>query len=227
MRNLSVERYLWALVLITVGAVLLADSAGFAEVELGSIFKLWPLFIIIPGISAAFRGRYILGGGLVVGGTAFLLSLFLEVNIWQFVWPTLLILFGISMIVRPRSAGSKKGKKELSQDTVDEVVIFGGVDRKITSKEFSGGKVDAVFGGGEIDISQAELAEDTVELEINCVFGGIELIVDTEKYRVESQGIGVFGGWGSSYTPSKLDKPILVVRGAAVFGGVDIVNKKG
>src|SRR5438045_7106772 len=75
-----------------------------------------------------------------------------------------------------------------------ESVIFSGGKRTITDQNFTGAKYDAVFGGFEIDLRKANMAEDSAVLELNAVFGGIELKVP-ESWSVVLKGTGVFGAF--------------------------------
>jgi hypothetical protein len=108
-----------------------------------------------------------------------------------------------------------------------ETAVFGGGKRKISAPDFQGGKLDAVFGGFEVDLRQAGIAGDSAVLEINAVFGGAEVKVP-RSWEVVMRGAGVFGGYADSTDhPDRAQYPNpkrLIVRGAAVFGGVEIKN---
>ncbi len=58
------------------------------------------------------------------------------------------------------------------------------------------------------------------KLEVDCIFGGVEIIVPS-KCKVITNGTGVFGGWSPNIS-NKEDGPTLTISGSAVFGGVEI-----
>jgi len=77
-------------------------------------------------------------------------------------------------------------------------------------------------------LGQAEIEGDTAVLHIDAIFGGVELRVP-DTWVVSSEGQGIFGGYSDSThqrppTDLALPRKTLVIRGAAVFGGVEIRN---
>lgn len=220
MKKLPIERILWAFVLIAVGTIMLLNVTEVVDYEVWEIVgRLWPLFIIIPGVSNLLKGKLFWGSALIIGGGSFMLANFTDINVWQYVWPLLIISIGLSMLLKPLFKGINYKSKE---DTLDETAVFGGVEKRIEAKAFEGGSVDAVFGGAEIDLSKATIAEDGASLEVNAVFGGVEVKVDSARYRVKSEGTGVFGAWINKSESTGKKTPVLEIKGAAVFGGVEI-----
>ena len=51
-----------------------------------------------------------------------------------------------------------KIKGMIDDDYIDEVSIFGGAEKSISSQNFKGGKVTSVFGGSEIIFLSANLS---------------------------------------------------------------------
>jgi hypothetical protein len=79
----------------------------------------------------------------------------------------------------------------------------------------------------EIDRSRAGRKKDEIFLDINGVFGGIELRVP-ETWNVAIRLDAVFAGTDdrTSHAPSgdNVKRPTLVLTGAAVFGGITVRN---
>lgn len=103
--------------------------------------------------------------------------------------------------------------------------VFGSVNKLILSKNFKGGEVNCFMGGAEINLLQADIKQTTV-LELNNVFGGTKLVVPGNWY-LKNEITAVFGGVEdkrngsiSSIDPNK----VLVLKGACVFGGLEIRN---
>lgn len=111
------------------------------------------------------------------------------------------------------------------QDYIDSVAIFGGIRKVIVSKNFKGGDVVAVFGGNEIDLSQADINGQAV-LEVTQIIGGTKLILPSH-WNVRSEMVAFFGGIEDKrQIPSGVThhEKILVLRGNSIFGGIDIRN---
>src|SRR5262249_58445832 len=112
---------------------------------------------------------------------------------------------------------------------LNEIAVFSGIEKRITGKNFSGGKMVAIFGGIEIDLWQAEMEGDEAVLQIDAIFGGVEIRVP-DTWLVSSHGQGVFGGYNDSTRLRPAADPnqprkTLVLRGAAIFGGGEIPNQ--
>jgi len=104
---------------------------------------------------------------------------------------------------------------------VSPVAIFGEVKRIgawTVPAEFN---ATCIFGGGQLDFTQAILTSRETVLTAVCLFGGLEIIVP-EGMVVRSEAIGIFGGVNVPATPTAPGAPVLVIKGAAIFGGIDV-----
>jgi hypothetical protein len=83
----------------------------------------------------------------------------------------------------------------------------------------------SIFGGGEIDFSQSEIEGDQAVLEATMIFGGGEIHVP-RTWNVVIDGVGIFGGYSDKTNHPPPDPPAkkLIIRGVAVFGGLEIKN---
>jgi len=75
--------------------------------------------------------------------------------------------------------------------------VFGGVERRITMQDFRFGRVSAVFGGVVLDFHDAGIDGDKAEIEVNAVFGGVEIRIP-DTWRVEARNQTLFGGYEDS-----------------------------
>ena len=107
-------------------------------------------------------------------------------------------------------------------DYLNEVVIFGPLDKIVRSDDFKGGKIVAVFGGGDVDISQVKTTQTNVDLEFVAVFGGGRLIVP-KNWKVNSQGTAVVGNY-SNRVSGGTGAVTLNVNGSAVMASIEIVS---
>ncbi len=142
--------------------------------------------------------------------------------------------FGERMHRRWQNPGnySQTGARRLN-----EVNIFWGGRRRFVTKNFCGGDVVAIFGGYEIDLTEADMQGNQVEIEIVNIFGGGELRVP-RNWEVVMDTVGIFGGCGDrTYHPdappagatnpdgSPAARPKkLIIKGVAIFGGLTVKN---
>jgi len=216
--------------LIVIGLAFLLDNLGIFNSHF--LWDLWPLIFIIIGLSKMKRGTQhdkFSGGIFLVLGAIFLLTNFNVLgwhSIWQF-WPLALILIGISILMRHRenqNSPSERGAVD-ANDKIDAVAIFGGTEKVVTTKNFKGGSISAIFGGCEIDFSQAELAEGDNTLDIFTMFGGTELNIPRD-WNIVVNAIPIFGGFEDSRknvdTENLSQTRILHIKSLTLFGGLEI-----
>lgn len=213
------------LLIILVGLLFLFGVLG--EESVGDMYSTyWPLFLILIGlwimITHDFRSFF--GLLLAAIGCIFLL-INLDVlgqKIWYYLWPVLIILFGLWVIFRP---GFRTREKipEIKGHDLDVSGFFSGVKRVIESKEFRGGKATAIFGGLELDFTEAGLAENEATVEMTAAFGGIEIRVPAE-WRVIVDSHPIFGAFEDKRrtVPQTEDAPKLYLKGTVIFGGIEI-----
>ena len=225
----ATERLVPAIVLISVGAIFLLSNLHI--VYFREWLRYWPAFLVAVGIvklvdSQDSGGRG--GGGILMGVGVVLLGRelgYIDVRLWD-LWPLALIAVGIGMLFGKTSFMADV-QHTSNANRMRESAVFSGGKRTITTHDFQGGKIDAVFGGYEIDLRQASMIGPTAELELNAVFGGIEMRVP-HNWNVVSRGTGVFGAFvDNTQHPDPrvcLDIKELVLKGGAVFGGVEIKN---
>lgn len=136
-------------------------------------------------------GSLMIGLILIAFGAIFLLDNLGYVDseyVFENFWPLVLVFIGLSMLLRrPRRfrqeefvGGTTTGEKrmfESSSDFVSRSAVFGEVDAKVYSKNFTGGKCSVVFGQIDIDLTEAQLAPGTSSLRLNSVFGSVRVTV--------------------------------------------------
>lgn len=222
------------IILIGGGAVWLAHVMG---VVMPSWLFTWPSILILAGLFVLGKNGFQKPGGLimlVIGGFFLYQQANPEIHIRQFFWPAFIILLGIGMIFSPwrkkrrqRIEYWKKnmhmGVDDSTGDVLSVNAIFGGVEKNIISKNFKGGNVHCVFGGAEINLSQADI-QGTVMLEVSAIFGGLELAVPS-NWKVKSEVNAVLGGVSDKRpvnSENTSEEKVLILKGDAVFGGIEI-----
>jgi len=126
--------------------------------------------------------------------------------------------------VEPSASSSSTGfPPPTADDYLDAISVFGGVKKTILSKNFKGGEIVNVFGGAELDFTQADI-QGQVVIDITQIFGATKIVVPS-NWRVVPDLAAVFGSVDDkrirTAAPANSDK-ILVLKGVSIFAGVDI-----
>lgn len=115
-------------------------------------------------------------------------------------------------------------EEPVKDDYIDSFVFMAGVKKNILSKNFKGGEVTNVFGGSELDLTQADFI-GSASLELTQVFGGTKLIVPA-NWEIKSELVTVLGSVEDKRPVQPnvtTESPkVLVLTGTTVFGGIEI-----
>lgn len=214
---------LFGLVLMAAGAVFLAGSLGWVDDAWAVIGDWWPVAIVGAGALELWPpARNVANGVLlaVVGGVLLLFTAdALEPSRLAVLWPIGLIAMGVWIV-----AGRPRGRRAENATDVDLIAVFGGREARIANRPFEGGSAVAVFGGVELDLTEADLV-DGATLETIAVFGGVEIAVPA-GWRIKMSGPAIFAGFeDGTRGPVEPDAPELLIRGLAVFGGVEVKDR--
>ncbi len=229
----SDKRLIAGLVIILAGLLVLA--ANFFIDKDGDLYhKLyrWELIIVGVGLITLISSQN-KGSGIMliaVGGTLYLYNMYIkiyyiDINFWQMFIPAIIIIVGLLLIFRRKGIKiSDQELRESGDDYIDDVSIFGGGDKIITSSNFKGGKITAIFGGSNLNMTGVTLAEGTQYIDILAIFGGMSMVVP-EDWDIKVQVVSIFGGFSDKHRISKVEKEhkkTLILKGMAIFGGGEI-----
>jgi predicted membrane protein len=206
------------LVWIAIGTVLLLVNLGVVSHH---VWNYWPVLLVLAGASMVWRaiggpsgrrgGRYrpwvvgtvpdpgaspeaVPAGGAAAGGAA--------------------------------SSGAEAGAAGNSDaaSTVSAFSVLGGVKRRCVSPAFRGGDLNAIMGGCELDLRQASIANGEAVIDAFAMWGGIEIRVP-DDWTVVVEGVPILGAFvDKTVHTSASSKKVLVIRGAAIMGGVEVKN---
>jgi predicted membrane protein len=220
------------LVLVGLGMLFLLDNLHI--LYLREWVRFWPVILIAIGLAkvvdSAFAGGRTVGIIFMCVGAILLAKNFglILVRVRD-LWPIFLIGIGLFMLwhrLTPHPTWHDR-QRSSSASVVSDHAVFGGGKRNVNTDDFQGGEVSAIFGGVELNLRRAVMKGESATLEVNTVFGGVEVTIP-ENWSAVVQGSGVFGGFSdSTVQPDPARTPDfrrIIVRGAAVFGGVNIKN---
>ncbi len=233
-------RYFVGILLILVGAGFLMDQFGMVSFgELVSTY--WPSILILAGLLGLLDRNSSTFGNLIVIAIGVIFQLnrldMIDGDLFRYIFPVILIFIGLNLLISKGGKGeyhnyhsdNDKGQGNgggnwtvTSEDFMDRTVLMSGVDTINSSQNFKGGKLIAIMGGIEVDLRGAKMAGDHCEIEATAIAGGVDITVPKE-WKVEMRGTPILGGYsnrtGIVEDPSA---PVLVLKGAAIMGGVEI-----
>ena len=110
-------------------------------------------------------------------------------------------------------------------DEITAVAIFGPLAFHSTSKAFRGGEVECWYGGGVIDLRDAELAPEGATLRVRAIFGGGQILVPA-SWKVVSRvtGLGGIQDIRAAQGHAAID-PELVIEGMLIAGGFAVSSE--
>jgi Cell wall-active antibiotics response 4TMS YvqF len=242
------------LFLLLIGGVLLLDQMGFPLPDMLFNWHTFLIALgLFIGFRRGFRGAawLIL---ILVGGVYTLKDYYPGITADRFLLPGILIVIGITIVLSPHrgrwrhdwrgpdwksddwrnewhrrhwntrfTAGSSR-ESFSSEDFIDTTAIFGGVHKKIVSKNFKGGDITTMMGGTELDLSQADFT-GTIRLDITQIMGGTKIIVPPH-WEVRSEITALFAGFEDKRQQPSISNPekVLIIDGTSIFGGIELKN---
>ena len=119
-------------------------------------------------------------------------------------------------------------RRYLAQDygegSVNEVAVFGGAEKEVTSQPFTGGAVRAICGGGELDLTGAEIADAPAIVEVTVICGGVMIKAPLE-WNVALTPSVTMGGvedMREQQPDSTESLPDLIITGKVICGGLAV-----
>ena len=226
------KRVLLGGILIFFGGIFLLDTMNILHFRIAHVLFSFPFFMFVIGLFVLVNTEKKFLGGILTGiGILFLIPrIFPQVDYdGGIIIPIFLIILGIYIIMKKRKVGTESvfssDTSKMNKDKIDDVSIFGGGTKIISSNNFQGGNVTAIFGGSEINFMNCQLAEGDNVLDVLCIFGGTTIIVPKE-WNVVINVTSVLGGFSNKAirNPSVVidQSRTLHIKGLAMFGGGEV-----
>ncbi len=213
------------IIIVIIGVLFLVQALNpNFQIDFGIV---WPVLVIVLAIYWMIKEKKISFGNILI---LFLGIWFLGMNIgWiadeytKVFWPTILILFGISLIVEALRFQNGR-KKHFSSDKKGLLTyhgVFGGVEEIVKTDDFKGATIYSVFGGVDLDLRKIKLKDD-VYIYVYSIFGGTSLMIP-EGYNVSLQSSNFFGGnENKCQNEYNSQHKTIHVYCVSIFGGTDL-----
>ena len=228
-KNKVDKRVLLGSILIGLGGLFFLNSLDIFDFNFGRVIFSWPFFFIVIGMYLTLNTSRKMLGGIIAGlGFVFILPrIFPSIDYDGSVVHAIILIAFVSYIILNQKKKTEETDDlgQISKDVIDDVAIFGGGTKIISSDNFRGGNITAVFGGSEIILKGCKLAEGTNSIDILAVFGGTTIVVPGD-WNVIMNVTSIFGGFsnkGIKDPNSFVDQSkTLIIKGLVVFGGGEL-----
>jgi predicted membrane protein len=222
---------------------LLFTLDNFGVVDAGDVLAFWPMILIVVGLLRIVQPRHpgqrVFGVVMVGLGIFFQLQELGWTNLhFHDLWPVILVFIGGSLIWRAFERGRsfdagwairatpQEGERATTPHQSD-FAFMGGVHRVVETLDYRGGDATAVMGAVELDLRASTIATSPAMLDVFALWGGVEITVPPE-WKVEVRATPILGGIDnkarSANSNTGAPEQVLVVRGTALMGGVEIKN---
>ena len=138
-----------------------------------------------------------------------------------------IVAFGVVLAETDVTRGSRDGESATAHDgDLDAVAFLGRYEERVVTDAFRGGEVTAFMGRVEVDLRDAEMAEDSAVVEIRVAMGRVELRVPDHWRVVPNLGPGLGGASviRASSSEAEAGAPVLILRGPMLMGSVEVGN---
>lgn len=223
-------------VLIFLGLVFFLENTDMIHFPFQYYIFSWPSIFLFIGIIMLLKSTN-KGFGFIllsIGVLGMLTRIFPSLYLGDMIIPLILLAIGLLIIFKRHSKFGGPGKFKdhrnmrtgsTSKDKIEEVNIFGGGAKTITSENFMGGDVCAFFGGSELDLTRSKMAPGDNVLDIVALFGGVELYIP-QNWNVKVEVFSLFGGFSDKrrLEPDSIEdlESTLIIQGVVIFGGGEI-----
>lgn len=249
LNNPGSSRIVSGLLLLAAGLLLFAYKMG-APIP-GWLFT-WPMILILIGVVSGFKSDFRNPGAfvLIAIGSVFLIDKNVPgIDLHNYIAPIILVIIGLVFILKPKgncnrhqrfgnpkftegftpaenfSKESSSSEENNNPEAININAVFGGVHRKVFSKNFQGGTVTSFMGGTDLNLTQADIKQPVV-IEVNNIFGGTKIVIPA-NWDIKNEISALFGGIEDKrlYNNVAIDtNKIVTLKGSCVFGGIEIAN---
>ena len=216
---------LWGVVFVVLGLIFGLNALGITHINV--FFNgWWTLLIIIPSLIGVIKeSKDVWNYIWLFIGIVLLLSAqgILDISrVGKLIFPAILVIIGLSIIFKDTVKTKVNEKiKELNKEGKEEYyATFSGQKLNFTGNDFKGASLNAIFGGIDLDLRNAEIEQEQI-INATAVFGGIDILVPS-NVNVEVKSNSIFGGVSNKSIVHKENIPTIYIKAFCLFGGVEI-----
>jgi len=226
------RRAILGIILVILGIIVLADNLNLFSFSIFDLVFSFPMILIVIGILSLNHKKNIALGYVLIGFGVILMMpkmLHIPFDYHRLFMPAVFVTIGLLILFRKKKDHNifSNEPNQSSSDYLDEVNVFGGSERKITTKTFKGGKITSIFGGSTYDMIDSELAEGKNVIDVVNIFGGTKMLIPAD-WKIHVEVVSIFGGFADKrkkYTDASFDSgKELHITGVVIFGGGEIKN---
>lgn len=237
-------RMISGLVIVFIGLAFLLDNVGF---DVPHWVFSWHTLLIVIGLFVGAKRNFKGAGWLIMVliGSYFTIDDItgLDFDASKYALGIGLVILGGYLIFKPKgdlrfrrrnrladnfgsgteSTNPVQDKNANSQDFVEATAVFGGSNQIIYSKNLKGGDITVVFGGADVNLTQADF-NDSATFDVTAVFGGVKLVVP-QNWIIKANVTPIFGSIEDKrghLIPTGEIQKTLIIDGTVMFGGIEI-----
>jgi hypothetical protein len=199
----------------------------------GFFIQLWPLLLVVIGVSKLSRNqpeRGLPGYVFILAGVFLLVVNFGGPNLVELIWPAFIVALGIFIVTKSlRKNRGVPPDLAAHEGFLSGTAIFGGSKRRPAGTDFKGGEMTAIFGGFELDLRNASPLDPQCRVDVFILFGGGEIRVP-QGWTVIMKATTIAGALEDKTLHLPVEaletapRPVLVLTGLALFGGLTVTN---
>ena len=214
--NFGGAKLIIGIFLVIHGLLLTADNLG--ALDAWRILRYWPAVLLLVGLYKIWQpGRQLAGAILIILGASLLASNagLIRLTLFDF-WPLLLIIGGVIIVARATGVEVK---------TSGSHTLIGVLStQKVAMTEFSGARAAAFMGAVILDLTEATMPRNDAVVEAFAMWGGVEIYVPA-NWEVTGEVVPFMAGFEIKSAPSGTPQRRLIVRGAAIMGGIEVKRR--
>lgn len=225
----------FAVLIIVLGVAFLMQRLGLVSFGIWGI--VWPAVIIGLGVSWMVK-RFSFFALAVAGlGLYFLLYNLGSISLvltWSIIWPTLLVLLGLTILYETliphkhkccgvNFSGDKDKRSQYREENgfVSYDCSFSEENRKVAAQTFLGGDIDISFGKSELDLTNVQSFAPNAKLDVDVSFATLDLIVP-RSVRLYIKADKSFGTIQMNGEPNSDAAQSLQIDGDVSFGTMNV-----
>ncbi len=221
-RGLPTGQLIVGIIIILAGILLLLGTTDIYPT--GDILRFVPSLFIILGFWVLIKSRLqsFLGPVILILFASGWQLIALDYATWGQIfdfWPIILILIGIYLIIgRYRSR-----VRESDSAYTSSFAVFGDVEKRNTSKDFTGGELSSIFSDVKLDLKDAKISDVPARVSVSVLFSDVDIYVPSE-WNVQIDTLPLLAGGIDKRRKSEEehDEVDLIVDGIAVLSDVYI-----